>query len=193
MTSRRRQAAERRRKKNEKAGVQPLVDPAFLLVGILRRPHGIKGEWLMAVMTDFPERLKPGTVLYMGSSHQPVTIANVRHHNKGLIIALEEFSSREELGHLRNQDMFVRADDRPALPEGEYYLHQLIGLQVVSDKGEQLGVVSEWIETGANGVFVIKPSDGGEILIPDTEEVVVSIDLEAGQMTVRLIPGLLPD
>ena len=193
MTSRRRQAAERRRQKKEKAGNPPMVDPAFLLVGILRRPHGIRGEVLMAVMTDFPERLKPGTTLYMGSEHKPVTIASVRQHTKGLIVTFEEFSSRDDLDHLRNQDLFVRADDRPALPEGEYYLHQLIGLQAVSEEGDQLGVVSEWIETGANGVFVIKPADGGEILIPDIEDVIVGIDLESKQITVRLIDGLLPE
>lgn len=193
MTSRRRQAAERRRQKNEKAGVPPMVDPAFLLVGILRRPHGVRGEVLMAVMTDFPERLKPGVVLYMGPEHQPVTIGSVRHHNKGLIVAFEEFATREDLGLLRNQELFVRANDRPPLPEGEYYLHQLIGLRAVCEDGRILGVVSEWIETGANGVFVIRPQEGGEILIPDIEDVVVGIDLDAGRMTVRLIPGLLPD
>jgi 16S rRNA processing protein RimM len=193
MTSRRRQAAERRRLKKEKAGPPPVGEPAFLLVGVLRRPHGVKGEVLMAVMTDFPERLKPGTTLFMGGEHTPVTIASVRQHTKGLIVAFEEFSSRNDLEHLRNQDLFVRADDRPPLPEGEYYLHQLIGLQAVSEDGTLLGVVSEWIETGANGVFVIKPADGGEILIPDIDDVIVGIDLTSEQMTVRLIPGLLPE
>lgn len=193
MTSRRRQAAARRRRKNEKAGSPPLVEPAFLLVGILRRPHGVKGEVLMSVMTDFPERLTPGTTLYLGSNHQPVTIKNVRHHNKGLIVAFEEFQLRTDFDHLRNQELFVRADDRPDLPDGEYYLHQLIGLQAVTEDGQILGPISEWIETGANGVFVIKPENGGEILIPDIDEVVVGIDLENRQITIRLIDGLLPD
>jgi 16S rRNA processing protein RimM len=193
MTSRRRQAAARRRQKNEKAGSPPMAEPAFLLVGILRRPHGVKGEVLMAVMTDFPERLKPGTTLYLGSDHQPVTIANVRHHNKGLIVAFQEFKTRTDFDHLRNQELFVRADDRPALPDGEYYMHQLIGLQAVTEDGEPLGTVAEWIETGANGVFVIKPADGGELLIPDIDEVIVRIDLENRQIIVHLLEGLLPD
>jgi 16S rRNA processing protein RimM len=193
MTSRRRQAAERRRQKNQKAGPPLPEAPAFLLVGILRRPHGVKGEVLMSVATDFPERLTPGTTLYMGAKHQPVTIANVRGHNKGLIVTFEEFGSREDLDQLRNQELMVRADDRPALPNGEYYLHQLIGLQAVSDEGQDLGIVAEWIETGANGVFVVRLEDGGETLIPDIPDVVVGIDLEAGQMTIHLIPGLLPD
>jgi 16S rRNA processing protein RimM len=163
------------------------------LVGVLRRPHGVKGEVLMAVMTDFPERLTPGTKLYMGEERRPVTIASVRQHNKGLIVAFEEFSSREDLAHLRNQDLLVRADDRPALPDGEYYLHQLIGLEAVTIDGRPLGVVSEWIETGANGVFIVKPPDGGEILIPDIDEVILGINLEKKQITVHLIDGLLPE
>ena len=191
MTSRRRQAAAKRKQKNEKAGFSPMVDPAFLLVGILRRPHGVKGEILMSVMTDFPERLIPGTILLMGSDHQPVTIVNARHHNRGLIVAFEEFKSRTDLDHLRNQELYVRADDRPSLPAGEYYLHQLIGLQAVTEDGALLGVVSEWIETGANGVFVIKSPDGGEILLPDIEEVIVKIDLDLKQMIIHLLDGLL--
>lgn len=193
MTSRRRQAAERRRQKNQKAGLPPMVEPAFLLVGILRRPHGVKGEVLMTVMTDFPERLQPGETLFMGNDRQPVKIASVRHHNKGLIVGFEQFSVREDLDHLRNQELFVRADDRPPLPEGELYLHQLIGLKVVSEDGRNLGQIAEWIETGANGVFVVRSETGGEVLIPDIDDVVVGIDLETGQITVRLIEGLLPE
>jgi 16S rRNA processing protein RimM len=192
MTSRRRQAAARRKRKNEKAGFSPMVEPAFLLVGILRKPHGVKGEILMSVMTDFPERLTAGTTLLMGSEHLPVTIRNVRHHNRGLIVAFEEFDSRTDLDHLRNQELFVLAADRPVLPNGEYYLHQIIGLHAVSEDGGMLGVVSEWIETGANGVFVIKTPEGGELLIPDIDEVVVNIDLELKQMTIHLLEGLLP-
>jgi 16S rRNA processing protein RimM len=193
MTSRRRQAAERRRQKNQKAGPPPPEAPAFLLVGMLRRPHGVKGEVLVSVTTDFPERLTVGTTLYMGAKHQPITIANIRKHNKGLIIEFNEFSRREDFDQLRNQELMVRADDRPPLPDGEYYLHQLIGLQAVTDEGQGLGVVAEWIETGANGVFVVRPESGGEILIPDIPDVVVGIDLDAGRMLIHLIPGLLPD
>ncbi|HAY85114.1 MAG TPA: 16S rRNA processing protein RimM [Chloroflexi bacterium] len=151
----------------------------------------MRGEMIMSVMTDFPERIKVGTVLFMGVEHSPVTIGSLRHHNRGLLVTLEGYDSREAVASLRNYELFVRADDRPPLPEGEYYLHQIIGLNVVSDEGQNLGVVAEWIETGANGVYIVRDADGNEVLLPDIDEVVLKIDLENQQMTVHLLEGLL--
>ena len=192
MSSRRRQtAAKRKAKLDKKAGASPVTPPAFLLVGKLHRPHGVRGEMIMSVMTDFPERLKPGTEVYLGPGHDPVTIKSIRHHNRGVLIALEGYNSREEVDPLRNIEMFVRAEDRPPLPEGESYLHEIIGLQAVTDEGETLGVVADWLETGANGVFIVRDEEGREILLPDIDEVILKIDLEAGQMVVHLLEGLL--
>jgi 16S rRNA processing protein RimM len=192
MSSRRRQAAARRKQKNQKkAGASPVVPPAFLLVGKLHRPHGVRGEMIMSVLTDFPERLKPDLQVYLGHDYTAVTIKSLRHHNRGLLISLEGYDSREAVDGLRNREIFVSAEDRPPLPEGEYYLHQIIGLKAVSEEGKLLGIVSDWIETGANGVFVIRDEAGSEILLPDIDEVVLKIDLEAGEMLVHLMEGLV--
>ena len=192
MSSRRQKAAARRNKNQpENAGAPEWVPPAFLLVGMIRRPHGVRGEMTMSVMTDFPKRLKPGITLYLGPDRTPVVVRSFRHHNKGLIFALEGFESREEVANFRNLELFVRADDRPPLPDGEFYLHQIMGLEVVTDGGETLGFVADWIETGANGVFVVKPESGKDILLPDIDEVVLNIDLEARQILVHLIDGLV--
>ena len=85
----------------------------------------------------------------------------------------------------------MRTDDRPPLPEGEFYLHQIIGLKAVTDEGQELGVVSDWLETGANGVFIVRNQEGDEILLPDIEDVVIKIDLDNGQMIVHLLEGLV--
>lgn len=194
MTSRRRKVAARRREKQQKdtqAGAPPLVPPAFLLVGKLARPHGVRGEMLMIVLTDFPERLTPDTILYMGDDHQPVTLISTRHHNNGLLATLEGITTREEATQMHGQLLFVRADDRPPLPEGEFYLHELLGLMVVSDQGEDLGQVVDWIETGANGVFVVRKPEGGDLLLPDIDDVVLKVDKKNGVMTVHLLEGLV--
>jgi 16S rRNA processing protein RimM len=192
MTSRRRKAAARRRNKRQGTGSPPTGEPAFLLVGILRRPHGVRGEILMAVMTDFPERIQPSVTLYMGEEYKPVTVANSRHHNKGLIIQFEEFASRNDVENIRNQNLFVRAEDRPPLPEGEYYLHELIGLRVITDEGETLGVITEMIETGANNVYVVHCDDGPDVLLPATDEVILVVDVDNKIMRVHILEGLLP-
>ena len=176
MTSRRRKADERRRKR-QGIGSAPIGEPAFLLVGKLGRPHGVRGEILMGIMTDFPERIKPGVSYYMGDDHKPVMVTGVRHHNKGLIVAVEGINSREAAGELRNKNLFVSADDRPPLPDGEFYAHELIGMQVITDEDQSLGVLTEIIETGAHNVFVARGEDGLEVLLPDTEEVVLEINV----------------
>ena len=192
MSSRRRQAAARRKEKNQKkAGASPVVPPAFLLVGKLHRPHGVRGEMIMSVLTDFPERLTPNLQVYMGHDHTPVTIKSLRHHNRGTLVSLEGYDSREAVGSLRNMEIFVSVEDRPPLPDGELYLHQIMGLSAVTEEGETLGVVSDWIETGANGVFVVQDEDGNEILLPDIDQVILKIDLEAGEMLVHLLEGLV--
>ena len=192
MSSRRQKAAARRNKNNkDRAGASDWTPPAFLLVGILRRPHGVRGEMIMAVLTDFPERLKPGVTLFRGPDRIPMTIRSLRHHNNGRLVAFEGWDSREQVGELRNQELFVRADDRPKLPEGEHYLHEILGLEVLTEEGQHLGIVADWIETGANGVFVVRPPEGKDILLPDIEEVILNIDLDKKQIRVHLIEGLI--
>ena len=176
------------------AGSQKQRGPAFLAIGKLRRPHGVRGEMVMSVWTDFPERLLPGVTVYVGETYTLLTIRSVRWHRDDILIAFEEYTDRDQVGVLRNQIAYVRADDRPPLPEGEFYLHQLLGLNVFRDEDDlYLGEVEEIIETGSNDVLIVRMPDGKELLLPDIPSVVLDINLERNEMRVHLLPGLLPD
>jgi 16S rRNA processing protein RimM len=166
-------------------------EPEFLVIGKLRRPHGLRGEMLMDVLTDFPERLVPGATVFLGEEHQPQRISGLRSHDQALLVTIAGFPTPDEVSRFRNHLVYVRVDDRPVLPEGEYYHHQLLGLKVVQDSGETLGIVSEILITGANDVYVVRPEDGPEILLPAIAEVVREIDLAQGLMVVHLLPGLI--
>lgn len=168
-------------------------EPVFLVVGKLRRPHGLLGEIIMEVMTDFPERLSPELQLFIGPDHIPIHILRHRQHQNMLLVTLEGYSSRDTVGNLRNQNLYVDAAEIPSLPEGEYYHHQLLGLKVFSDQGEHLGVITEIIETGANDVLIVRTPLGPDILIPYLEALVIKVDLELRELHTRLLPGLLPD
>lgn len=170
----------------------------YLIVGKMGRPHGLKGEGHVFLYTDFPERLKPGVVLFVGEDHVPLTIRSSRWKNDVLLLAFEDYHSREAIAALRNQYLYVRADDRPPLPEGEYYHHQLLGLKVFSRQEEDLssslhflGHLTEILSTGANDVYVITNDEGKEILIPALESTIYSIHLDQGEMVVNLLPGIL--
>jgi 16S rRNA processing protein RimM len=169
---------------------EPVV---YLAVGTLRRSHGIRGDILLDVMTDFPERLKPGTYLHVGDKKQPLKITRRRPHNDGLIVGFEGISTAEQVAKYRAQTVYVLAEDRPPLPEGEYYHHQVLGLKVVDESGVILGVITEIIETGANDVYVVSNDDRPVrgILIPAIKQVLLDVDLENKTMRVHLLPGLI--
>ncbi len=168
-------------------------EPLFLVVGKLRHSHGLHGEILMEVITDFPERIRHGKTLLIGESHQPMKVTGRRVHGGNLLLAFDGIETPEEAGGLRNQWVYVPANDRPPLEEGEYYHHQLIGLQVISEDGLELGKINSILETGANDVYMVRSESGKEVLLPAIQSVILTIDLEKGQMLVHLLPGLLPD
>lgn len=166
-------------------------EPAFLVIGKIRRPHGVRGDVLMEVISDFPERIQPGVTVYVGEFAQPQKITDRRTHKDGLILHFAAYSTAESVGELRNAFVFVRADDRPALENGEFYHHQLLGLIVRTDQSEELGKITEILETGANDVFVVQNEKGQKVYIPYIDELVTDIDIEQGTITVHLIPGLI--
>lgn len=179
------------RQTNQETG-SPQGEPLFLAVGKLGRPHGVKGLVVLYLLTDFPERLESGSQVYLSSEHIPMEIRSRRDYQGNLLLKFDGYDTPEAVGELSNQFLFVRADDRPPLPEGEYYHHQIIGLQAVDEQEKILGKVTEILTTGSNDVYVVQSDSGSEILLPATEEVILNINLDQGLMRVHLIPGLLP-
>jgi 16S rRNA processing protein RimM len=177
----------------QSAGLPGNGETLFLAIGKLRRPHGVHGEILMDVVTDFPERIKAGITVFVGPQYQERTIRSVRSNAGTMLVAFEGFNNPEEAGGLRNLYLFVRADDRPPLPAGEYYHHQLIGLPVVTDEGQMLGILAEILSNAANDIYVVQPEKGPEILLPAIDSVILDIDLQQGEIRVHLLEGLLPD
>ena len=173
------------------AGSPSAGEPAFIAVGKLRRAHGVHGEILMQIYTDFPDRLQPGIILYLGEGASQLRLVKCRQHGEGLLMTFEGFSTPEEIGQFRNQIVYVKSTDRPPLADGEYYHHQLIGLRVITRDGKALGNVTEILETGASDVLVVRPESGSEILIPFVDSFIHEINLDRCEITAQLIPGML--
>ncbi len=110
-----------------------------------------------------------------------------------MLISFPGIDTPEQAAELRNQLAFVRAEEIPPLPDGEFYQHQLLGLRVVSEDGLQLGQIEGIIETGANDVFIVRQLNNAELLLPNISEVVLDVDLAQGEILVHLLPGLMPD
>lgn len=169
----------------------PLGEPIYLAIGFLRRPHGLTGEIIMDLHTDFPDRIKPGRKVYVGERHEAGTIASVRAHANGLLVKLQGFDTPETAGRFRNHWVYVQSSEVPALPEGKHYKHELIGLTVMTDAGEKLGILNEVLETGANDVYVVVNEDGKEVLIPAIPDVILEVNMEDRVVKVHIIDGLI--
>ncbi len=172
---------------SQQAGSPTSGEPEFLAIGKLRRPHGIKGDMHMDILTDFPERLRPGKTIFVGEEqHVPMKVTRVHQHGKSILLGLEGIETREQASALANQYVLVQTKAVPLLPKGEYYHHQLMGIRVLDDQGRELGKLDEILETRANDVYVIRLEDGTELLLPAVEnEVILSIDLKRREMVVR--------
>lgn len=169
----------------------PEGEPVYLAVGFLRRPHGVHGEIVMDLHTDFPERLKRGRKLLVGEEHTEFTVDGVREHQNGILIKFNGIDTPEGAGQLRNQWVYVKASEVPPLPEGQIYKYELIGFQVVDEDGKSLGTLVEIIETGANDVYVVRDESGREILLPAIPPVILERDTVRRLMRVHLLEGLI--
>jgi len=168
----------------------PDGEPVYLVVGFLRRAHGVRGEIVMDLHTDFPERLQSGRQLFVGDEYKPMTLSGARPHAKGMLVKFEGIETPEDVGQLRNQWVYVRATDVPALPEGKIYQHELFGFKVVDENEHLLGELVEILETGANNVYVVKDETGKEILLPAIPSVILELDADRRIMRVHLLEGL---
>lgn len=165
-------------------------EPEYLAVGFLRRAHGVTGEMVMDLHTDFPERLKSGRNLFLGEERKPVTLIGIRPHGASVLVRLKGIQTPEAAGRLRNTWVFARTKELPPLPEGKYYKYQLLGLDVVDESGRSLGKLKEILETGANDVYVVTNEAGQELLLPAIPEVILEIRPEDGFLRVHLLEGL---
>ncbi len=174
----------------EKQPGSPKGESIYLAIGYLRRPHGVSGEIIMDLHTDFPDRIKSGRKVLVGEKHQPLTLDSVRGHGDGLLVRLRGIETPEDVGKYRNQWVYVKASDVPPLPEGKHYQYELIDVDVVDDNGNPLGKLVEILETGANDVYVVRDDSGKEILLPAIPSVILNVDMTRRSMRVHLLEGL---
>ena len=173
------------------AGIgSPAGELFYLVVGFLRRPHGVHGEIIMDLHTDFPERLKANRKLFIGEKHKALTLEGARSHGDNVLVKFRGIDTPEDAGEYRNQWVYVKTSEVPALPEGQIYQHQLLGMTVVDESNKTLGTLTEIIETGANDVYVVKDDSANELLLPVIPSVILDIDPERRLIRVHLLEGL---
>jgi len=171
-------------------------EPRYLAIGRILRPHGVRGELRVEILSDYPERVQTVfaqhlRTLYVGKEHRPFTPVGVRFHQDVMLLTFKECKTRDEADALRGALVEIPLEEAVPLEDEEYYHFQLIGMQVETDEGDVLGdIVDVFTAPGANDVFVVHGTRG-ELLLPAIEDVVINLDVEAGRVVVRLLPGLV--
>ena len=169
-----------------------MTDSAQLVVGSINGVYGIKG-WVKVFSHTSPIEqilLYQPWSLHKGSKQVSVEVKEGKLHGKGVIALPDGFETRNDAESLVGYEIRIDANQLPELPEGEFYWHELEGMQVVNRAGEVFGVVDRMIETGANDVMVVSATsdsvDDEERLIPFViDEIVDKIDMEQRTLTVN--------
>jgi 16S rRNA processing protein RimM len=167
--------------------------PEYLAVGVVLKPHGVRGGLRVQALSHLYHSLKPGTTVYLGPQRVPLKVKTTQPHRKANLVYLYGCESREQAESWRDVEVCLRFDEVEVLPEGVYYYWQILGIETFTNAGELLGEVVDIIETGANDVYVIRSEGKPDLLVPAIPSVVLDVDLEGGRMTVDLPEGLAPD
>jgi 16S rRNA processing protein RimM len=167
---------------------RPGTGEELLAVGRITRAHGIRGEVAVLNLTEVEARFSVGSVLRLEDGRR-LTVDAARGHGHRLLVKFQEVADRSVAEELRGEVLLVPAAEAPPTTEGSYWVHQVVGLEVVTESGRRLGRVREVLHNPANDLWVTEGPDG-EVLVPALGHVVVEVDLQARRAVVREIEGL---
>lgn len=164
-----------------------------LQVGVVTQTHGIRGEVKVFPTTDDAARFKKlkEVILDTGKERLNMEIESVKFFKQYVIIKFKGYDSINDVEKYKNGKLLVTREKAVKLTKNEYFIADLIGLQVVTDEGDPFGVLKDVLTTGANDVYVVTRPDQSEVLLPAIKECIRNIDMEQGSMTVHIMDGLL--
>lgn len=166
-----------------------------LQIGVITQTHGIKGEVKVFPTTDDAARYKKlkEVIMDTGRERLDMEIEGVKFFKQYVIVKFKGYDSINDVEKYKSAKLYVTRDKAVRLKKDEYFVADLIGMQVVTEEGEDFGILKDVMATGANDVYVVKRGDanGSEVLLPAIRECVKSIDMETGVITVHIMDGLL--
>lgn len=164
-----------------------------LRVGVITSTHGIRGEVKVFPTTDDPKRFDYLEEVIVDMKREPVKleIEGVKYFKQFVILKFKGYDNINDIQQFVKKDLLVTRENAVELEEGEFFICDLVGLKVVTDEGEELGVLKDIMQTGANDVYVVGMKDGSEVLIPSIPQCILEKNPEEGYIRVHLLKGLL--
>ncbi len=165
----------------------------FLQVGVISSTHGIKGEVKVFPTTDDVNRFKKMKEVYLDTGKEKIILhpESVKFFKQFVILKFKEFNNINEVEQYRNKSLLVDREHAVKLRKDEYFIADLIGLKVITDEEKILGTLKDVLQTGANDVYIVETEDGKEVLLPAIKECILNVDMEAGEVLVHVMDGLL--
>lgn len=163
------------------------------LVGKVLKPRGLKGEVKVEVVTSFPEHFRElkTIIVEKNGQQQEHTINLVKQANRSIVLKLKDVNSIEQAEQLRNAELFIKQDQLTELEQDEYYIHDLIGLDVYDEQDNRIGELIDVESYTSNDVYKVKGADGKEYLIPATLEIIKKVSVSDKRMVIHVLEGLL--
>lgn len=164
----------------------------LLQAGVITTTHGIRGEVKVFPTTDDVHRFEDldCVLLDTGRDYMKLEIENVKYFKQYAILKFKGINNINDIEKYKGRSLYVTRDQAIPLEEDEYYIADLIGLDVYLESGEKFGVLKDVMETGANDVYIVETEEGKEVLIPAIHECVLDIDVEENRMEIHLMDGL---
>lgn len=178
-----------RRSEGDSRTRQALETRGRVAVGRINATWGLRGHVKVTPLTSNPRRIQPGEVLFVRG--EPRTVLDVRYPKGFPCVVFEGYEDVTAANALRGTLIEIDETDLPELGADEYYVHDLVGLTVVTTQGEPLGRLAEVLRTGANDVYIVRRRGERDLLLPAIGDVIAGVDLGGGRMVVDLLPGLL--
>lgn len=165
----------------------------LLRVGVISSTHGIRGEVKVFPTTDDVNRFKKlkKVLLDTGKELIDMEIEGVRFFKQMVIVKFKGFDNINDIEKYKGKDLLVTRENAVKLEEGEYFIYDLIDCSVVTDKGEDFGTLVEVLQTGANDVYVVKTTDGKEVLLPNIDQCILDVNIEEKKITAHIMEGLI--
>ena len=165
----------------------------MLRVGVISSTHGVRGEVKVFPTTDDAARFNDLKSVFLDTGKEllKLEISGVKFFKNMVILKFKGYDNINDIECYRGRELWITRDQAVPLGEDENFVADLIGLSVVTDEGEPLGVMKDVMFTGANDVYVVERENGKELLLPAIKDCILDVDLEAGVMKVHVLDGLL--
>ena len=162
-------------------------------VGIITQTHGIKGEVKVFPTTDDVSRFKKLKEVIMdnGKERLNLEIEGVKFFKQYAILKFRGYDSINDIEKYKSAKLYIKREQAVKLKKDEYFIADLIDMEVVTEDGEHFGRIKDVLVTGANDVYIVTREDGSEVLLPAIKQCVKSVDLEQGRITVHIMDGLI--